>query len=376
LIRQGKEAGMDIIAAIAREAHGDFSVEPVQIEAPRPEEILVRIAGVGLCHTDLVARDQFIPIQLPAVLGHEGAGIVEAVGAAVTKVKVGDAVIIGFSSCGHCSRCEEDLPSYCRDFPMLNYAGARPDGSSGLSVDGERLSASFFGQSSFASHALAHERNVVPVDPEGVALEILGPLACGLQTGAGAVMRSLACPPGSSIGIFGGGPVGLAAVMAAVIRDCATIILVEPVGARRDMALALGATHVIDPATGDVTAAIRAILPDGVDFALETSGREAVVEAALASLASHGMLGLVGVPPRPESSIAINLASVITYGHRIIGIVEGDSDLDGFIPELLTLHRAGRFPFDRLVSTFPLARINEAVKAQHEGKCIKAVLIP
>ncbi|BBF71645.1 aryl-alcohol dehydrogenase [Sphingomonas bisphenolicum] len=371
---------MDIMAAIAREAHGDFSVETVQIETPRPNEVRVRIAGVGLCHTDLVARDQFIPIPLPAVLGHEGAGIVEAIGSAVTKVQVGDAVVIGFSSCGHCARCDEHLPSYCRDFPMLNYTGARPDGSSGLSLGEQRLSASFFGQSSFASHALAHERNVVRVDAQGIALETLGPLACGLQTGAGAVMRSMACPPGSSIAIFGGGPVGLAAVMAAVIRACATIILVEPIASRRAMALELGATHVIDPASGpaseDISAAIRAILPDGVDFALETSGRETVVEAALASLASHAMLGLVGVPPRPESSIAINLASVITYGHRIIGIVEGDSDLDSFIPELLALHRAGRFPFDRLIATFPLAEINAAVVAQHEGGCIKAVLLP
>jgi len=117
-------------------------------------------------------------------------------------------------------------------------------------------------------------------------------------------------------------------------------------------------------------------VPDGVDFAFETSGREPVVEAALASLGSHGMLGLVGIPPRPDSSLSINLASLITYGHRIIGIIEGDSDLDGFIPELIALHRQGFFPFDRLVSTFPLSQINEAIAAQHAGQCIKAVLLP
>ncbi|HEX7852239.1 MAG TPA: NAD(P)-dependent alcohol dehydrogenase [Sphingobium sp.] len=367
---------MDSIAAIAEAPHSAFVVETIQIGEPRAHEALVRIMGVGLCHTDLVARDQFIPIPLPAVLGHEGAGIVEAVGSAVTKVKPGDTVVIGFSSCGHCPRCEEHLPSYCREFPVLNYAGARADGSTGLSREGKALSASFFGQSSFASFALAEERNLVKVDAEGLPLEILGPLGCGFQTGAGAVMRSMDCPAGSSLAIFGGGPVGLAAVMAAAVRECAAIILVEPVASRRAMALDLGATHVIDPAEGDVAAAIRAILPDGVDFALETSGREPVVETALASLGSRGMLGLVGVPPKPESSVAINLAGLITYGHRIIGIIEGDSDLDGFIPELIALHRAGRFPFDRLVKTFPLTQINEAVAAQHRGDCIKAVLIP
>ncbi|MEE4453008.1 NAD(P)-dependent alcohol dehydrogenase [Novosphingobium resinovorum] len=367
---------MHTTAAIAREAHGDFTVEPVDIAEPRTGEVRVRIAGVGLCHTDLIARDQFIPIPLPAVLGHEGAGIVEAVGEGVTKVAVGDRVVLGFSSCGHCPRCEEHLPSYCREFPVLNYAGARGDGSTAISIDGAPVSTNFFGQSSFAAHAVTHERNLVKIEAEDVPLELLGPLGCGFQTGAGGVMRSLACPAGSSIAIFGGGPVGLAAVMGAVVQECATIILVEPFAARRAMALDLGATHVIDPAEGDVGAAIRAILPDGVEFAFETSGREAVVETALASLSSHGLLGLVGVPPRPESSLSINLASLITYGHRIHGIVEGDSDLQTFIPQLVELYREGRFPFDRLIRTYPLAQINEAVAAQLSGECIKAVLIP
>lgn len=367
---------MDSIAAIARQPHGDFTIEQVAVEQPRPGEVLVRIAGVGLCHTDLIARDQFIPIPLPAVLGHEGAGIVEAVGAGVTKVKPGDRVVLGFASCGHCPRCGEDLPSYCRDFPALNYAGGRPDGSSGVSINGQPVSAHFFGQSSFAGLALANERNVVRIEAQDVPIELLGPLGCGFQTGAGGVMRSLACPAGSAIAIFGGGPVGLAAVMGAVIRQCATIILVEPIAARRALALSLGATHVIDPAEGSLPELIRSILPDGVEFALETSGREAVVEAALASLGSHGLLGLVGVPPRPESSLSINLAAFITYGHRIHGIIEGDSDLDGFIPELIAHYREGRFPFDRLIKTYRLDQINEAIVAQARGECVKAVLIP
>jgi aryl-alcohol dehydrogenase len=367
---------METVAAIAREAHADFSLETIALEQPRAGEVRVKIAGVGLCHTDLIARDQFIPIGLPAVLGHEGAGIVESIGAGVTKVRPGDRVVLGFASCGHCARCKEHLPSYCRDFPALNYAGARSDGSSGLSIDGKPISSNFFGQSSFAGYALAHERNVVKVAADDLPLEILGPLGCGFQTGAGGVMRSLACPPGSTIAIFGGGPVGLSAVMGAVIQGCATIILVEPIAARRDLALSLGATHVIDPKAGDVAAAIRAILADGVEFAFETSGREAVVETALGSLASHGLLGLVGVPPRPESSVSVNLAALITYGHRIHGIIEGDSDLDGFIPELVEHHRAGRFPFDRLITTYPLGQINDAIAAQARGDCVKAVLIP
>ena len=367
---------MEIKVAVARQAHQPFSIERASIEAPRSDEVLVAIHGVGLCHTDLIARDQFIPIRLPAVLGHEGAGIVIAVGKDVAKVRAGDRVVLSFASCGECARCEEDLPSYCRNFPALNYAGTRTDGSCGIRIAGEQVSAHFFGQSSFASHALAHQRNVVKIEDADVPLAILGPLGCGLQTGAGGVMRSLACPAGSSIAIFGGGPVGLAAVMGAVLQNCATIMLVEPIAARRDMAMSLGATHVIDPGAGNAGDAIRAILPDGVEFAFETSGREAVVETALASLCSHGLLGLVGVPPRTDSSVSINLAALITYGHRVHGIIEGDSDLQGFIPQLLAHYQAGRFPFDRLIRTFALDDINDAVAAQLRGECIKAVLIP
>lgn len=367
---------MQITAAVARSAHGPFTLETAELDAPRADEVLVRIAGVGLCHTDLIARDQFIPIPLPAVLGHEGSGIVEAVGAGVTKVRPGDRVVLSFNSCGTCPRCAERLPSYCQHFPVMNYAGGRLDGSSGVTLDGRPASANFFGQSSFASHALAFERNVVRIDDADAPLELLGPLGCGFQTGAGGIMRSLACPAGSSLAIFGGGPVGLAAVLGAVHQGCGTIILVEPIAARRALALELGATHVIDPADGDLNAAVREIAPAGVDFAFETSGREAVVEAALACLGSFGLLGLVGVPPRPESALSVNLATLITYGRRIHGIIEGDSDLDGFIPELVALHRAGGFPLEKLVTTYPLARINEAIADQARGACLKAVLIP
>ena len=200
---------MQITAAVAYAPHQDFRIETLELQAPEPNEVLVRIAGVGLCHTDLVFRDQFVPLPLPAVLGHEGAGIVVAVGARVAHVAPGDTVVLGFSSCGHCPRCAEQLPSYCREFVARNYAGARTDGTSPISRHGQPVTAVFFGQSSFATHAVADSRNVVKVDATGLDLAILGPLGCGLQTGAGAVLRSMACPAGSTIAIFGGGPVGL-----------------------------------------------------------------------------------------------------------------------------------------------------------------------
>lgn len=367
----------DCIAAVAHAPHTDFTIETLTLGQPQAGEVLVRIAGVGVCHTDLVFRDQFVPYALPAVFGHEGSGIVEALGEGVTGLAVGDKVVIGFSSCGACPRCDEGLPSYCRSFVPLNYAGMRlEDGSTSLSAGETRVASHFFGQSSFAAKAIVRQRNVVKVGDTAAPLELLGPLGCGFQTGAGGVMRSLACPAGSTIAVMGGGPVGLAAVMGAVVQGCAVIILVEPIAARRAIALELGATHVIDPAAGDLAEAIRAIVPDGIDYVFDTTGNIGVIEAGLAALGSHGAIGLVGVPKQADAAVSINVAQLMTFGHRVIGIIEGDSDPQTFIPELLALHAAGRFPFDRLITTFPLAEINTAIAAQARGDCVKAVLIP
>ncbi len=368
----------EAMAAVAYTPGGDFTVEPISVEEPRAGEVLVRIAGVGLCHTDLVFRDQLAPFSLPGVLGHEGAGVIEAVGEGVSDLAVGDKVVIGFSSCGTCPRCAEHLPSYCQNFVPLNYAGMRlDDGSTAYAKDGARVTSHFFGQSSFSALTVTRAVNVVKLGETSAPLELLGPLGCGFQTGAGGVMRSLACPAGSSLAVFGGGPVGLAAVMGGVIQGCATIVLVEPVAARRAIALELGATHVIDPTDApDLAAKLREIVPEGLDFGFDTTGIPSVIEAGLAALGSHGAIGLVGVPARADATISVNIAALMTPGHRIIGIIEGDSDPQQFIPELLAHHAAGRFPFDRLIRTFPLDEINAAIAAQACGDCIKVVLVP
>jgi len=365
-------------AAVARAAGADFTIEQVAVDGPRAGEVLVRIAGTGLCHTDLVFRDQFDAFAKPAVLGHEGSGVIEAVGEGVSGLAVGDKVVLGFSSCGHCPRCAEHLPSYCQVFVPMNYAGFRlEDGTTAYAdATGAKVSSHFFGQSSFATLAVTRAVNVVKPGDTALPIELLGPLGCGFQTGAGAVLKSFDAQPGSSLVVFGGGPVGLAAIMAGRIRDLAQVILVEPVAARRAIALEIGATHVIDPAAGDVGAAIRAIVPLGVDAALDTTGNVGVIETGLAHLAPHGVIGLVGVPRDLTASITVNITALMTPGHRIIGIIEGDSDPQTFIPELLAYQAAGQFPFDRLIQTFPLSAINEAIAAQARGECIKVVLIP
>lgn len=365
---------MKVQAAITRGA-GDtpFAIETVELDAPRDDEILVRVVGVGLCHTDIVFKAAGM-IPPPAVLGHEGAGIVEAVGKAVTKVAPGDRVAMTFRSCGACARCRKGEPAYCHTMPMLNYTGIRTDGTRALSANGEAVAGNFFGQSSFATHALAYERNIVKV-PDGVPLELMGPLGCGVQTGAGGVMRSLACEEGSTLLVLGGGAVGLSAVMGAKIQGCATIIVLEPHAARRAIALELGASHALDPAaTPDLAAAVRAIVPIGVDYAFDTTGIPAVLNATMQCLGPHGVFGIVGIAP-PGTPLPGDLMNAVTFGHTVKGIIEGDSDPDTFIPELIAHYQAGRLPFDRLIRTYPLDQINQAIADQHHGDCVKVVLL-
>lgn len=365
---------MDTLAAVARAPHSEFTLETITIDGPKAGEVLVRIEAVGICHTDLASRDGAIPIALPAVLGHEGCGVVVAVGDGVSKVAPGDRVGITFASCGSCPSCTTGAPSYCHNFMALNYAGVRADGTTPLSAGTEVVTGLFFGQSSFAHHSLALERNVVKV-PDDIAPELVAPIGCGIQTGAGAVMRSLACRSGSAILVAGAGSVGLAAVMAAVVQGCSTIIAVEPHESRRTLALELGATHVIDPAAGPVDEQVRAIVPAGVDYAIDTSGAAAVIQSLLKSMTFHGKVGLIGVPADPESTITLSILESLILGITVTGIIEGDSLPDDFIPELIALYRAGRFPIDKLVTTFPFTKINDAVAAQHQGEVIKPVLV-
>jgi len=364
---------MQITAAIAQRPGAEFTLEAAQLDAPRPDEILVRIAAVGVCHTDLVAREGAMPFTLPAVLGHEGAGTVVEVGSGVTKVAVGDRVALTFRSCGACERCKSGDPAYCYSMPALNYIGMRPDGSKAIRQGEAAVSSNFFGQSSFATHALAYERNVLKL-PDDVPFEIAAPLGCGVQTGAGGVMLALACPAGSSILITGGGAVGLSAVMGAAIQGCGTIIVVETHASRRAMALRLGASHAIDPAESpDLAAAVRAILPRGADYAFDTTGRPEVLTAVMATLAPKGVLGIVGIPPA-GTPMPGDLGTVLTFGQTVRGIIEGDSDPDAFLPILIDHWRAGRLPLEDLIKAFPFDQINDAILAQHRGECVKVVL--
>ena len=364
-----------VLAAVARDAGGAFNLEQLVLDDPEDDEVLVRIAGVGLCHTDLAARDQVIPIPLPAVFGHEGAGTVERVGRNVLDLAPGDSVILSFMSCGLCPPCADGQPAYCGHFVPLNFGGGRTGDGTALHNGEEAISSHFFSQSSFANYALANRRNVVKASSD-LPLALLGPLGGGIQTGAGAILHSLDCKAGQTVAIFGAGPVGISAVMAAAARGCSTIIVIEPVAARRKMALGLGATDALDPAAGDVLSAIRSICPGGIDASLDVTGIPAVIETAIASLRKRGTCALIGVPEVAGQTFSVRTGLMVQNGTTLVGVMEGDSDPQVFIPQLLEMQAAGDFPFERMITTYSFADINRAVADQKAGFVLKAVLIP
>ena len=365
-------AGREVTAAVVRE-QGSFAMETAHLDAPRDDEILVKVVAAGLCHTDLVVRDQLYPVPLPIVLGHEGAGVVEAVGAAVRKVAPGDHVAVSFLNCAACRPCFDGSPASCANFNDMNFAGHRPDGTHALtSADGEPLNDRFFGQSSFATYAIAHERNTVKVRDD-VPLELLGPLGCGIQTGAGTVLRALEVGAGASFAVTGAGAVGLSAVMAAHVAGATTIIAVDVVPPRLELARELGATHTIHGGETDAVEEIRRITGSGVDFALDTTGLPALIGQGVDALRQRGTAAILGAS-HPDATLDIGANTFMQSCRTIMGVVEGDSVPDVFIPQLLDLYVQGRFPFDRLVTFYDFDQIAQAAADAESGATIKPIL--
>ncbi len=363
---------MKIKAAVVREQSGPFKIEEIELDEPRDDEILVRIVGSGICGTDLGARDGHLPIPPPpSVFGHEGAGVVEKAGKQVKKVKPGDHVVLGWDYCGACTACKAGKYLSCLNFFQHNFHGARPDGSTTLKKGDQVIHGNFFKQSSFANYALANERNVVKVTKD-VPLEVLGPLGCGVMTGAGAVMNSLQAKAGDSIAIFGVGPVGMSAVLAAVVCKCAPIIAVDIHEGRLKAAKEMGATHTFNASKEGSVKAIQEITGGGPNFTLECVGNPAVFRQAVDVLPRLGVCGLLGVVP-PGTEVSLNM-DLIMNGRTVKGILGGDAVPDQFIPKLIKLYQEGKFPFDRMITYYSFGDIEKAVKDMEKGLVIKPVL--
>jgi aryl-alcohol dehydrogenase len=344
----------------------------VSVDSLRPDEVLIEIAGTGLCHTDLAVRDGLYEVPFPVVLGHEGAGTIRELGSDVDGFRVGDRVIASFSSCGPCSACRSGHPAYCVDAFERNFGAHRADGSTTL-FDGDGAIASpFFGQSAFAEIAIVRAADVVPV-PADLPIELLGSLGCGLQTGAGAVLNVLRLRPGDSLAVFGTGAVGLAAVMAARAIGVEAIIGVDRVPARLEIGRALGLKETI-AARDDVARAIVETTGGGVTASIDTTGSPVVLRNAVESLAPRGRCVLLGAS-RLGTEVTLDMGSLL-FGRSLQGVIEGDCVPAVTIPALLDLYRDGRFDIDVLCTTFPMCDVEIAAEASLAGEVIKPVLVP
>jgi len=363
---------MQIKAAVVRERSGPFVIDTLELCDPRPEELIVRVVASGMCQTDLHGRDGYFPSPYPAVYGHEGAGMVHAVGAAVRGFKPGDHVVMSFPWCGACANCVQSRFSYCVNSRGLKMRGTRADGSTLLSKDGAPVYSAFFQQSSFGTYALAQERYAVKVR-EDAPLEILGPLACSGQTGAGAVFNVMKPKPGDGVAIFGVGAVGLSALMAAKIAGCDPIIAVDVHQSRLVLARELGATHTIDHNTSSrVVDEVRAIAAGGVRYSADTSALPAVLREAIESLAPGGTCVLLG-SARRGNEVSIEMP-FLQDGRILRGVVQGESVPKEFIPRLVDLIVKDKFPIQKMIKFYDFADINVAAQESSSGVAIKPVL--
>jgi aryl-alcohol dehydrogenase len=366
---------MKVTALVVEKKDGPFELQEIELEEPGRGEVLVRIVASGVCHTDAITRAGDLPMPFPAVLGHEGAGVVEKIGEGVTRLAGGDAVVIGWPWCGECRNCLEGHPRYCLRTGEAIVSGRRfkgeRRGKSAYSHRGRPINGHFFGQSSFATHSIASANALVKVDRD-VPLEMLGPLACGLGTGAGAVLNEARPRLGDSVLIVGVGAVGLAAIMAARNSGVTKIVAADVHDSRLNLAREFGATHTINSRSTDLVEEVRKITGSTVDFAFDCTGVIAVIEELAETIGMLGTLVLVGGAP---AGARFSLDHVSTlWGKRVIGVLGGGGRSGQLIPSLVELFQQGRFPFDKLVRFYELGEIEKALADSKSGEVVKPIL--
>ncbi len=346
----------------------------------RSNECLVRIKATGVCHTDLnFAADRSVPEMFPGVFGHEGAGIVERVGSEVTMVAKGDHVIVCFTSCGECKYCHRKESPYCDLWHKYNFGVGRLDGSKTFSStkDGKRIMSHFFGQSSFARNIVVMETGLVKID-KTVPFELAAPLGCGFMTGAGAMLNVAKPTRSMNVCVTGAGAVGLSAIMALSTLETPPkrIIAVDVVPERLELARKYGVTHCVN---SKIRPKLMDVLMDitqgqGIDVSIDTTGRPEVVQELIHSTARKGKIVAVGVG-KLESNVAINTFEAVQAGCCYVGCNQGDAYPPEFLPYLLAQNEDGKFPYDKLIQTYPAKDMEKAVKDVTSGKTVKAVLL-
>ena len=364
---------MKIKAAVAVEK-GKLEIQELELGAPRMGEVLVKVVACGICHTDTSTLNLVVPSPLPMVLGHEGVGIVEQVGPGVQSLKPGDHVILSFPSCGCCPQCQTGRPYACETSSELFFNGIYQSGGTRIKNAKGQDVGSLFGQGGFADHCIVSERSAVKVDPE-VDMKPLCSLACGAQTGAGAVLNLMQPKPGDSVVVFGCGAVGMSAIMAAKLCGCGAVIGVDAVPSRLALAKECGATHVINGREcPDIPAEVLGITGGkGANFALESSGAAVLVKPMLMSLGKEGRAVVVSFV---GGTVDMDLTMLFVGSCRSLqGTVEGAANPQVFIPRLVQFYKQGLFPVDKLANYYSFDQIDQAFADSASGKTIKPILV-
>ena len=366
---------MRIRAAVLERTGGPMTVTELDLADPGPGEVRVRLHASGVCHSDQNAIDGTAATRCPAVLGHEGAGIVEAVGPAVTRVAPGDHVALSWApSCGHCPECLRELPQLCSTaWPAMGEGGLL-DGTTRLSRDGEPVYHYSF-ISSFAEATVLPERSCVPI-PSDVPFDVAGLVGCAVTTGVGAVWRTAGVRPGERVAVIGCGGVGMSAVLAAATAGAGTIVAVDVAAEKLAEAEEFGATGgVLWAGSPEATAeAVREASGGGVDYAIEATGRPDAMLAAFLSTRPRGAAVLIGIP-REDAVLPLPALSIPRMERRVLGSLYGSSRPERDFVVILDLYRRGLLPLDRLIShRLGLDEIDDAFELLRSGGSLRIVL--
>jgi S-(hydroxymethyl)glutathione dehydrogenase/alcohol dehydrogenase len=356
--------------AILRAVGEPLQIEDITLAPLAPDQVRVRIAASGVCHSDLSQATGALPVGTPCVLGHEGAGVIEAVGAEVHHMAPGTHVVIAWvAACGLCWFCLRGEVHLCRNAIRDSYSMPYAADSAGAALY------TSMGVSSFATATNCLARAVIPIDAD-IPLEIASLIGCGVATGAGAALNTAPVEHGSAVAVIGLGGVGLAALMAAKVRGAAELIAVDPVASRRDAALALGATHVVDPTSGDAVKQLRALTGRrGADYVFEAVGRQATIETAIEATRRGGTTCIIGAAP-PDERVSLSAYDLYMHGKTLVGCQYGSVVPGRDFPLLLNLWRTGRLPLEQLITgRIMLDDVNGAFDELLRGTGIRSVIV-
>jgi NDMA-dependent alcohol dehydrogenase len=347
-------------AAVVFDTSAPVRIEDVQLDPPRDGEVLVRIVASGVCHSDYSVATGVMPTKLPCVLGHEGAGIVEEVGAGVDHVAPGDPVVLSWvAQCGECFYCRAGQPNLCLVGAAINLKFRMPDGSTRVHHEGRDVQA-FSALGAMAERVVAPARSVVRLPPDA-PLEKAALIGCAVLTGVGAVANTARVTPGSAVAVFGVGGVGLNVLQGAVLAGADTIVAVDLSPAKLEFARRFGATHTVDASRQDAAKAIRELTEGrGADYAFEAIGRKKSIEQAYAATRKGGTCVVIGIGSKDET-VDVNVYFLPVLEKRLVGCWYGGADVRRDLPRLLTLYREGRLKLDELVTrTYRLEEVNQA----------------